>query len=159
MRSQVKPIPDYFHSLTPVLSVRGAAAAIEFYKNAFHARELMRQTGPAGRVVRAELRIGDSIFMVAEESAEDGCLSPAALGGTPLGLYLYVADADAAFDRARSAGAKVKKPLRDMFWGDRCGQLSDPFGHVWTVATRREDLTPQQIRERAEKCFSQPAPL
>jgi len=159
MQSHVKPVPEDYHSLTPVLSVRGAAEAIEFYKNAFHARELMRQTGPEGRIVHAELKIGDSIFLVEEESSEAGRLSPTALGGTPLGLYLYVADADAAFARARCAGAKVKKPLADMFWGDRCGQLSDPFGHVWAVATHQEDLTPKQIQERAEKESSLPAPV
>jgi PhnB protein len=158
MPSRVKPIPEDHHSLTPVLSVRGAVEAIEFYKNAFHARELMRQTDPQGRILRAELMIGDSIFMVAEESSERGGSPPAAWRGAAVGLYLYVPDADAVFDRARCAGAKVSNPLADTYWGDRCGQLSDPFGHVWTVATRQEDLTPQQIQQRAEKHFTQPAP-
>ncbi|MCX5795042.1 MAG: VOC family protein [Elusimicrobia bacterium] len=151
MPSNVKPMPEDYHSLTPVLKVRGAAQAVEFYKTAFHAREFMRRTGPAGRIIHAELRLGDSVFMVAEASAEAGGQPAAAVG-----LYLYVADAAAAFDRARSAGAKVKKPLADMYWGDRCGQLLDPFGQVWTVAERREELTPQQLQERADRHFSQP---
>ena len=157
MAGYLKPIPEDYHSLTPVLSVRGAAKAVEFYKSAFHARELSRQTGPGGRILRAELRFGDSVLLLAEESLEAGASSPAALGGTTVGLYLYVADADAAFDRALSAGAKVRRPLGDMFWGDRCGQLSDPFGHVWTLAARWEELTPRQIQERADKRCAQPA--
>ncbi|MBI5241229.1 MAG: VOC family protein [Elusimicrobia bacterium] len=152
-----KPIPEDYHSLTPLLAVRDAAKAIGFYKNAFHAREMSRQVGPGGRVLRVELRIGDSVFLLTEESLEAGSSSPQTLGGTPVGLYLYVPDVETAFVRARIAGAKVRKPLRDTFWGDRCGQLGDPFGHVWTLAERREALTPAQMQERALRQCTQPA--
>lgn len=159
MDSPLKPIPDDYHSLTPRLSVRDAARAIEFYKNAFHARELSRQTGLGGRILRAELRVGDSVFLVVEESSEAGVPSPQSLGGTPVALYLYVPDAAAAFVRARLAGARVRRPLTETFWGDRCGQIGDPFGHVWDLAERRQSLTPAQMQERAQGHGAQPAAL
>jgi PhnB protein len=157
MDRSLKPIPEDYHSLTPLLSVRGAAKAIEFYKNAFHARESCRQTGPGGRILRSELRIGDSIFLLAEESPAAGAPSPQALGGTPVALYLYVPDVEAAFARARLAGAKVRKPLGETFWGDRCGQLGDPYGHIWSLAERREELSPVQMQDRALRHCAQPA--
>ena len=157
MARHVKPIPEDHHCLAPVLVVRHAEQAIAFYKNAFHARELARRIGPGGRIINAELRIGDSIFMLCEESWDMGRSSPPALEGTSVTLHLYVPDVDAAFHRALSAGAKVKRPMQNMFWGDRCGELTDPFGHVWVVAMRQEDLSAREIRERAEAYFFHPA--
>ncbi|MBI5240575.1 MAG: VOC family protein, partial [Elusimicrobia bacterium] len=131
--------------------------AIEYYKKAFDARELNRLPGPDGKIVHAELKIGDSIFMLGEEMPGCGSLSPQALKGTTVGLYLYVNDADAVFKRALSAGGVQKEAVKDMFWGDRCGALTDPFGHVWTVATHKKDLTPKEIAEGAKEFFLQTA--
>lgn len=155
MPEKVRAIPESYHSLTPVLSVKGAAEAIAYYKRAFDARELMRHKGPDGRIIHAELKIGDSVFMLGEECPDGGGPSPATLKGTSVGLYLYVPDADAVFAQALRAGGKTKMALADMFWGDRCGQLSDPFGHVWSVATHKEDVTPEQLKERAKEFFAQ----
>jgi len=148
------PIPSGFHSLTPHLEVRGAARAIDFYKAAFGVREIFRNVGPDGRLImHAQLQIGDSMLLLHDEFAESGGESPDTLEGSAVTLHLYVEDADAAFERAVKAGARVEMPISDMFWGDRYGQLVDPFGHRWSIGHKVEDLTPTQMRERAAKYF------
>ena len=144
----VKPIPDGYHTVTPYLIVQGAAAAIEFYKKAFGATELFRMPGPGGKVAHAEIQVGDSRVMLADEHPEMGVKAPGSFGGSPVGLMLYVEDVDDRFNRAVAAGAKVKKPLADQFYGDRSGSLTDPFGHQWTIATHREDVSPEEIDRR-----------
>jgi PhnB protein len=144
----VKPIPDGYHSVTPYLIVSGAAAAIEFYKRAFGATELVRMPGPGGKVMHAEVKIGDSPVMLADEVPEMGHRGPQALGGTPVSIMLYVQDADKVFNQAVAAGAKVMRPLQDQFYGDRSGTITDPYGHVWTIGTHKEDLTPEEIDRR-----------
>jgi len=148
--SKVKPIPEGMHSLTPHLVCAGAAEAIEFYKNAFGAVERGRMPGPDGKLMHAQVSIGDSYLMLVDEMPQWKCLGPKALGGSPVTLHLYVEDADAVFERAVAAGAQVVMPLDDMFWGDRYGQLLDPFGHKWSVATHVRDLTSEEIRQAAE---------
>ena len=151
----VKPIPEGHHTLTPHLIVKGAGDAIEFYKKAFNAEELMCMRGPDGNsVMHGEIKIGDSIVYLADEYPQYGCVGPAALGGSPVTLHLYVKDVDAAFDRAVKAGATVKMPVADMFWGDRYGQVTDPFGHVWSMATHIEDLTPEECTKRGAAAMS-----
>jgi uncharacterized glyoxalase superfamily protein PhnB len=136
--------------------VRGAAQAIEFYKKAFGAEELTRMPSPDGRtVMHAELQIGDSILFLADEFPEMGARSPKALGGSPVTIHLYVADVDAVFNRAIQAGATAQMPPTDMFWGDRYGKLTDPFGHVWSVATHTEDVPPEEMAKRAQAAFAQ----
>jgi uncharacterized glyoxalase superfamily protein PhnB len=156
MAPAVKPVPDGFHSVTPSLVVRDAAKAVEFYKRAFGAEEVLRFAGPDGRsVIYAEVRVGDSIVSLADEMPQmQYWLSPAALKGTTVGLMVYVPDADAAVQRAAQAGATVLMPPVDMFWGDRYGRVQDPFGHVWAFATRKEDLTPGEIAQRATAFFA-----
>jgi PhnB protein len=151
MASKVKPIPDGYHSLTTYLSIKGAAAAIAFYKQAFGAEELYRLPMPDGRVGHAELQIGDSRLMLADEMPEmPGAISksPRTLGGVSSGLNLYVGDVDAQFKRAVDAGATVKRPVTDQFYGDRSGTVEDPFGHVWTISTHVEDVSPEEIAKR-----------
>jgi len=156
MAKRAKAIPDGYHTVTPYLMVRGSDRAIEFYKRAFGAEELMRMSGPDGKsIMHAEIKIGDSRIFLSEEFPDMGCRSPESLGGTASSLHLYVEDVDAAFERAVAAGAQVKMPVADMFWGDRFGKLIDPFGHEWGMATHKEDLTPEQIRERANAFFAQ----
>ena len=145
----VKPIPEGYHTLTPSLTIRGATEAIEFYKRAFGAVELMRMPGPGGKLMHAEIRIGDSVLMLSDEFPDMGGKSPQALGGSPVYLFVYVDDVDAVFKRAVDAGAQVRMPLADMFWGDRFGRVVDPFGHEWGLATHKEDLTPKEIAKRA----------
>jgi len=128
----VKPIPDGYHTVTPYLVVKGAASAIDFYKKAFGATELMRMAGPDGRVGHAEIRIGDSPIMLADEFPEMGFKGPQSLGGSAVGILLYVKDVDTLFNQAVAAGGKVSRPVKDQFYGDRSGTLTDPFGHVWT---------------------------
>jgi uncharacterized glyoxalase superfamily protein PhnB len=147
----VKPIPDGYRSLTPHLVLRDAAATMEFYKQAFGAEELARMPGPGGKIMHAEMRIGDSKFMMNDEFPEMGARAPISIGGSPVNIHLYVPDADASFERAVAAGAKVKMPLADQFWGDRYGCVEDPSGHVWSIATHQEDLSSDQIAERAAK--------
>jgi PhnB protein len=144
----VKPIPDGYHSVTPYLIVSDAAAAIDFYKRAFGAKELMRYAMPGGKVAHAEVQIGDSIVMLADEFPEMGVRSPKSIGGTPVSMAVYVEDVDTRFQQALSAGAKVQRPLKDQFYGDRSGTLEDPFGHVWTISTHKEDLTPEEMQRR-----------
>jgi len=141
MKNPVKLIPDGYHSVTPYLVIKGAANAINFYKRAFGAEELFRMPGPDGKVMHAELVIGDSRIMLGEE--------PDQAGGTLSSIYLYVPDVDATFKQAVDAGAKQSMPVQNMFWGDRSGKLTDPFGQRWQLATHREDITPEQIQQRA----------
>lgn len=143
--NSVKPIPDGMHTITPHLVCDGAAVAIEFYKNAFGAVELARMPGPGGKLMHAAVRIGDSPLMLVDEFPDYGVVSPKKLGGSPVTIHLYVADVDSFFARAVAAGAEVKMPVQDMFWGDRYGQLTDPFGHIWSVATHIRDMSPEDI--------------
>ena len=141
-------IPDGYHTATPYLICTGAARAIEFYKKAFDAKELMSMPGPAGKVMHAEIQIGDSRLMLADEFPEMDARSPQTIGGTPVGLCIYVTDCDAVFARAVAAGAKVLRPLQDQFYGDRSGTIADPFGHKWHLATRKEVVTPEEMQRR-----------
>jgi PhnB protein len=147
----VSPCPKGYHTVTPYLTVRGAAKAIEFYKAAFGATEVMRLDGPDGSVGHAEIQIGDSRIMMADENPQWGNRGPETLGGTATGLCLYVPDVDALFTRAVTAGAKVMKPVQDQFYGDRSGTVVDPFGHVWTVATHVEDVSPAELERRMQE--------
>jgi PhnB protein len=144
----VKPIPDGYHSVTPYLIMRDAAKAIDFYKRALGATELFRMDAPGGKIGHAEIRIGDSVVMISDESPQGGCVSPQTLGGSAVSLFLYVPDVDAAFKRAVDAGAKSGMAPTDMFWGDRFGKLTDPFGHDWAMATHKEDLSHEEIKKR-----------
>lgn len=153
--SPVKAIPAGYHSVQPYLHIRGAAKAIEFYKQAFGATQKGVMNGPDGKIMHAELRIGDSIFMLADEFPEFGSMSPLSTGGAGMGLHIYVEDVDSAFDRAVKAGAKVEMPVMDMFWGDRYGKLADPFGHKWSIATHKADLTAEQMEEGMKAMMSQ----
>jgi len=146
-----KPIPEGFHALTPLLVVQGAARAIDFYKKAFGAVEVSRMPGPGGKIMHAQLTIGDSPLMLCDEFPEMETHSPVSLKGSPVTIHLYVTDVDAVFKKAVDAGAKPKMPPGDMFWGDRYGKLTDPFGHHWSVGTHREDLTPQEIAKRHDQ--------
>ena len=149
MTTTVKPIPEGYHSITPYLIVKGASDAIEFYKNAFGASELFRMAQPDGRVGHAEIRIGDSTIMLADEFPEMGHKSPNALGGSPVSLLVYVEDVDTVFARAVEAGAAEDRPVEDKFYGDRGGSVIDPFGHIWHIATHTEDLSPEEMQKRA----------
>jgi len=151
----VKPIPDGYHSVTPYLIIQGAAQAIEFYKKAFNAEELLRFPMPDGRLGHAEIKIGDSPIMMADEFPEMGYRGPQALGGTTVSILLYVRDVDALAAQAVAAGAKVLKPVQDQFYGDRSGTFADPFGHVWTIATHKEDLSPEELQRRGEAAMKQ----
>jgi PhnB protein len=145
-----KPIPDGYRTATPYLIVRGAAEAIEFYKRAFGATEMLRMTDPQGRVGHAEIKIGDSVIMLADEHPAMGYRGPRSLGGSSVSILLYLEDVDAVFERAVKAGAKAHRPVIDQFYGDRSGTLEDPFGHIWTVATHVEDVPPEEMKRRAE---------
>jgi PhnB protein len=148
MPANVKSIPDKYHSITPYLIVKGAAAAIEFYKQAFGAIELFRMPQPDGRIGHAELKIGDSVVMLADEYPEMQIVGPNTLGNSSVGILLYVDDADAVFGKAISLGAMVNKPLADQFYGDRSGTVVDPFGHKWTIATHKEDVSEEEMQRR-----------
>jgi uncharacterized glyoxalase superfamily protein PhnB len=150
----VKPIPDGYHSITPFLTVRDAARAIEFYKEAFGAEERGVMKGPDGKVMHAELKIGNSIIMLSDEWPEYGALSPLSSGGAGMGLHIYVDGVDAAFDRAVNAGAKVEMPVMDQFWGDRYGKLTDPFGHKWSIATHTKDLSMDEIKQGMDEAMA-----
>jgi PhnB protein len=152
-----KPIPDGYHSITPYMTVRDAARAIEFYKQAFGATEKGVMKGPDGKVMHAELVIGDSIFMLGDEMPEYGSLSPLSTGGAGMGLHIYLEDVDTAFDRAVKAGATVEMPVADMFWGDRYCKLADPFGHKWSIGTHKADLTEEEM-EKTMKAMAQDMP-
>jgi PhnB protein len=146
MSKIVKPIPDGMHSVTPHLTCDGAAAAIEFYQAAFGATATSSLPGPRGRLMHAQITIGDSVVMLVDENVQCGMLGPRSLKGTPVTIHLYVTDADAFVERAVAAGAKVIMPLADMFWGDRYGVLEDPFGHRWSVATHQRDVSPSEMQ-------------
>jgi PhnB protein len=150
MATKVKPIPDGYHSLTPYLCIKGASDAIAFYKKAFGAEELVRMPMPDGTVGHAELQIGDSRLMLADENTMSDALTkgPGALRGTTVGLCIYVGDVDALFKRAVEAGAKTKRPLANQFYGDRTATVEDPFGHVWTLMTHVEDVAPDELKRR-----------
>ncbi|CAN7670603.1 VOC family protein [Duganella sp. Dugasp56] len=147
MTAKVDAIPEGMHSVTPHLVCEGAADAIEFYKKAFNAVETARMPGPNNKLMHAAVKIGDSIVMLADDFPDYGGLGPKALKGSPVTLHLYVKDADAIFAQAVAAGATVKMPIADMFWGDRYGQVTDPFGHHWSIATHIKDMTPEEMNE------------
>jgi uncharacterized glyoxalase superfamily protein PhnB len=144
----VKPIPDGYYSLTPYLVVKGAAEAIEFYEKAFGATEIVRMPGPGGRIMHAEVKIGNSMLMLSDENPDQGQLSPATLGGAGCSIMLYANDVDATFKQALGAGATQVMAPMDMFWGDRMGNLKDPFGHSWAIATHKEDVSPEEMGRR-----------
>jgi len=146
----VNPIPEGYHSVTPYLIIRGAADAIEFYKKAFGATELFRFPGPDGKIGHAELQIGNSRLMLADEYPDMGYNGPQTLGGSPIALMIYLADVDAVFNRAVEAGATVKEALQDKFYGDRIGTVIDPFGHRWHLATHQEDVSMEEMERRAK---------
>ena len=153
--ANVKPIPDGMRTITPHLAVRGAADAIEFYKKAFGARELMRANTPGcDTIMHATLQIGDSQLFLNDECPEMGCLGPQALNGTPAVIHLQVEDADSLFNQAVEAGATVLMPIADQFWGDRYGMLADPFGHRWSIATHVRDVSPEEMAKAAEEAFA-----
>ena len=154
MQKKVSPIPAGYSTLTPYLVVKDAAKAIEFYKKVFGAKEVMRMKSPEGRVMHAELKLNDCMFMLADECPESGHRSPLSLKGTAVSLLCYVENVDSAFDKAVKAGCKSVQPVADKFYGDRSGVLTDPFGHCWCLATHKEDLTPEQINARAKEFFS-----
>jgi PhnB protein len=144
----VKPVPEGYHTVTPYLIVNGGAKAIEFYKRALGATEKLRLEGPDGKIGHAEIEIGDSVVMLADEFPEMGAKSPQSIGGTPVGICLYVENVDARFEQAVKAGAKIERPLQDQFYGDRSGTVIDPFGHKWTIATHIEDVSEEELSRR-----------
>lgn len=157
MAKKVPPIPEGAHTITPYLVVKGATKAIEFYKKAFNAKELEKSALPDGLIMHAKLQIGDSQLMLSDEmpqSKDCGISSPASLKGSTVMLHLYVENVDAAFDQAIKAGGKSQMPVSDTFWGDRYGQLIDPFGHLWSISTQKEILTEEEVAKRAKESFS-----
>jgi PhnB protein len=150
----VRPIPEGYHSITPYLVISGAAKAIDWYKQAFGAQQTLRMEDPTtGKIGHAELKIGDSYIMLADEYPDMGYRSPKTLGGAGISLLLYVKDVDGTVKEAVDAGAKLERPLQDQFYGDRTGTIQDPFGHVWTIATHIEDVSPEEMLERSKKAF------
>jgi PhnB protein len=155
MPSNVKPIPDGHHTVAPYLAIKNAVGALEFYKKAFGATETYKLIVPDGRLGHAELRLGDSLIMLSDEFPEFGGKAPEALGGSPVSIHLYVEDVDAFVKRAVAAGAREVKPVADQFYGDRSGQLEDPYGHLWWVATHKEDVAPEEMQKRVRALFAQ----
>ena len=156
MSTNVKPIPEGHHTITPHLVVKNGAQAIEFYKKAFGAEERFRMNTPDGKsIAHAQLKMGDSLFMLADEFPQMNSLSPESIGGSPVSMYVYVENVDAFFNQAVSAGATVLNPVMDMFYGDRWGYIKDPFGHLWSIATHKNDLTPDELKKAAEKAFAE----
>lgn len=154
----VKPIPDGYRTVTPYLVLNNASSAIDFYKRAFGAQEIMRMDTPQGKIGHAELKIGDSMIMVSDEMPGNASTrAPQSLGGTTVGIFLYLRDVDATFSQAVAAGAKVEMPLDDMFWGDRYGKVLDPFGHSWSLATHKEDVAPEEMGKRAKEAMAKMA--
>jgi PhnB protein len=149
MTSTVKPIPEGYHTVTPYLIVKGAVKAIEFYKQAFGAKELARMTAPDGRIGHAEIQIGDSRIMLADEFPEMDARGPESMGGTPVMIHLYMEDVDMVAKQATTAGARELRPVKDQFYGDRSGLFADPFGHKWNISTRKENLSAEEIGKRA----------
>ncbi len=157
MPNPVKPIPDNFHSLTPNLVCRNAAQAIDYYKAVFGATELMRMPGPGGKIMHAELQIGDSRFFVNDSMGKSIPTGPEPGTSNPMYLHLYVEDVDTIYNRAIKGGARVDMPLQDMFWGDRYGKLTDPFGQQWGIATHKEDVAPEEMKRRQDAFFAKAA--
>jgi PhnB protein len=157
MPEAVTPVPTGYHTVTPYFTIRGASRAIDFYKKAFGATEVYRMEGPQGRVMHAELKIGDSMIMLGDEVPGMGNKSPETLGGTTAGIMLYVDDVDKVFNQAVAAGAKSETPVADQFWGDRYGKLVDPFGHSWSVATHKEDVAPAEMEKRMKEAMAKMA--
>ena len=155
MSNPVKAIPDDRQGATPYLTVKNAAAAIEFYKQAFGAVEAFRLDDPAGKVGHAEISIGDAPLMLSDEFPEMGVVGPETIGGSPVCIHIYVEDVDAVVNKAVAAGAKILRPVADQFYGDRGGKLQDPFGHLWWFATHKEDVSPEELKQRAAKLFAQ----
>jgi len=153
MPNQVNKKPAGYHTLTPYLVVKDGARALDFYKKAFGATVIVRMDGPGGKIGHAELKVGDSIFMLSDEMM--GNRSPESFGGSPVGIFMYVDDVDAAFKQAVDAGASTEMPPADMFWGDRYGRLTDPFGHKWSLATHIEDVSPEEMKKRMEAATAQ----
>ena len=149
--AKVNPIPTGYHSVTPYLIFKDAAKALDFYKNAFGATEVMRFPGPGGRIMHAELKIGDSHIMLADEFPEMGAVSPETVGGTPVSFVIYVENVDDRFRKAVAAGAKEKRAVADQFYGDRSGTLVDPFGHIWSISTHVEDVSLDEMKRRMAK--------
>lgn len=150
MANAVKPIPDGYNAAIPYLTCKDAAKALEFYRHAFGATEVMRMAAPDGKIGHAEIKIGNAVVMISDEYPEMQIQSPQALGGTPVGIYVYVVDVDALNQRAIAAGATVERPIADQFYGDRSVTFRDPFGHHWFFATHKEDLSPEELKTRAE---------
>lgn len=153
MATTIQPIPAGYHTVTPYLVIKNAGKALEFYKEAFGATEIMRLDTPDGNVMHAELKIGDSPIMLCDECPDWNALSPQTIGGTSVSLMLYVEDVDGVVKRAVAAGAQVLMPVADQFWGDRMGTVADPFGHKWSIATHTEDVAPEEINKRANALF------
>ena len=155
MNATVKAIPEGHHTITPYLVVKNGTQAIEFYKKAFGAEERFRMNTPDGKsIAHAQLKIGDSLFMIADEFPQMNSLSPESIGGSPVSMYVYVEDVDTVFNQAVSAGATVLNPVMDMFYGDRWGYIKDPFGHLWSIATHKKDLTSDELKKAAEIAFA-----
>ncbi len=150
MAQKVKPIPEGYRSLTPYIVVSDCAKSLDFYKRAFGAVELGRFPAPDGRIAHATIKIGDSIVMLSDEFPQAHSRSPQSLGGTTTALWIYTDDVDSMFNRAVQAGATVKMPLKDQFWGDRTGHLADPYGHMWVVATHKEEVAPEEMQKRGQ---------
>jgi len=150
MAQNVKPVPDGYHTATPYLIVDGGATAIEFYQRAFGAKEIMRVPAPGGKVGHAEIKIGHSVIMLADEAPEMDARSPKSYGGSPVSILLYVADVDTQFAQAVAAGGTATRPVADQFYGDRSGSLKDPFGHTWHISTHKEDVSPEEIKKRMD---------
>jgi len=153
----VKAVPEGYHSVTPYLFIKGAASAIDYYKNVFGAKERMRMPGPNNQVMHAELQIGDSTIMLADENPQIGARSPLTLGGPTSSLHVYVESVDTTVQKAVEAGAKLLRPVKDQFYGDRSGTIIDPSGHMWSIATHVEDVSPEEMQARAAKAQSQSA--
>jgi PhnB protein len=153
--TKAKAIPDGYQGAMPYLCVKDAARALEFYKKAFGATELMRMGDPGGKIGHAEIKIGEAIVMLADEFPDYGVLSPQSIGGTPVNIMIYVEDVDGFVNKAVVAGAKVLRPVQDQFWGDRSGQLEDPFGHKWYFATHIEDVSPEEMKTRHDEFMKQ----
>ncbi len=153
MKSKVTPIPPGYHTVTPYLTIKNAAEALEFYKAAFNAKEVMRMAESNGKVGHAEIQIGDSRIMISDEYPEWGALAPQTVGGSSTSLMLYVEDVDRLFAQAIQAGGKELMAVSDQFYGDRCGKLEDPFGHKWMIATHVEEVPPDELNERAKAAF------
>ena len=151
---KAQPIPAGHHTVAPYLAVKHGAKALEFYRKAFGATETFKLMMPDGRLGHAELRLGDSLIMLSDEFPEFGGKAPDTLGGSPVSIHLYVEDVDAFFSRALAAGARERKPVADQFYGDRSGQLEDPFGHLWWVATHKEDVAPAELQKRVQAMFA-----